>query len=545
MKNMKQLEKVLLAVAIMCLSIHVCSQERIVTKQLPVVTNFEVLAEKQRQKAEFIISREFTEVEDGKEKYGEVSNEKSGKQFRRATTSSSLPSPQPLLTFLGSDRTLNPQDPMGAVGQDHILTSDNAVFRVHDKTGTILSSLKTYQTNGFWTGLITNGGYPADPWATYDPYSKRWIIIAALFRGSNGGLPIDLLIAVSKTSNPLGDWNKYKVLDKGGHTRSVGFNKKWIAVSGGLVFDKSILYNGQALSYTDISSSPLSRGRFVTTLDSSVNDLYLVRDYSYVNGVGQTTAINKVSGSVNTPAISHVGYIPTTDFPSGSTRSNIFYRNGSIWVAFGTSCGSWSQFCQNVEWAEIDVDSVHLAQSGVISNSGFNYTNASLAVNDSSDVIIGYTYSGTGIFPSAAYSFRYNNDQANSMRSTKIYKAGSNSCSPYRWGDYAISCADPDGHSLWTLQQAATPVGFPYTPCDKSFWAKVDLNPPCKNLTLTNDITSGVENYEAAIKIEANNQISSTAKVKYDAGRYILLNSGFTVDTGAVFRAVIDGCGGN
>lgn len=519
---------------------QVLSQKLIITEQLPVISNFQNLVEMQKDSS--------TPIEIKKAPYEYEENEKSHNTFRqtqRTSTSSTLPSPQHLLEFLGSDQTLDPQDPMGAVGHDHILTSDNAVFRVHDKTGTILSSLKTYQTNGFWTGLITNGGFPADPWATYDPYSKRWIIIASLFRGFSGAPPIDLLIAVSQTSNPLGNWYKYKILDKGAHIMSVGFNKKWIGTSGGLIFDKNVLYNGQTLSYTDLSSSPLTRGRFVTTLDSSINDLYLVRDNSFVNGIGNTTEINKVSGTVNAPSISNVGNIAHSSFPAGSSRSNVLFRNGSIWVAFGTSCGSWGQFCQNIEWAEIDVDSVHLVQDGTISESGFNYTNASIAVNDSNDVIIGYTYSGTGIFPSAAYSFKYASDSAGKMRSTRIYKAGTNSCNPSRWGDYAISCADPDGFSLWTLQQAATLGSFnPYSPCDKSFWAKIDLNPPCTNLTLTENITSGIKDHEAAIKIEANNAVQSPATVKYDAGDYILLNPGFKVETGAVFRAIIDGCGG-
>lgn len=70
---------------------------------------------------------------------------------------------------------------------------------------------------------------------------------------------------------------------------------------------------------------------------------------------------------------------------------------------------------------------------------------------------------------------------------------------------------------------------------------------PCPtSITLTkpaNNITSGVVKHETSGILTATNAITG-GNVKYDAGRNIQLNPGFTVSNGVVFSAYIDGCGG-
>ncbi len=51
--------------------------------------------------------------------------------------------------------------------------------------------------------------------------------------------------------------------------------------------------------------------------------------------------------------------------------------------------------------------------------------------------------------------------------------------------------------------------------------------------------------YETSVDIDSSAWIKSTANVKYDAGRSVLLKPGFRAETGAVFEAYIDGCSGN
>jgi hypothetical protein len=69
------------------------------------------------------------------------------------------------------------------------------------------------------------------------------------------------------------------------------------------------------------------------------------------------------------------------------------------------------------------------------------------------------------------------------------------------------------------------------------------INSCPQNLNITSPITSGVIKYEVSETITATNAISSGAKVTYDAGKSIILNPGFIVNTGGIFKAYIDGCG--
>ncbi|RFS13754.1 3-coathanger stack domain-containing protein [Emticicia sp. C21] len=106
----------------------------------------------------------------------------------------------------------------------------------------------------------------------------------------------------------------------------------------------------------------------------------------------------------------------------------------------------------------------------------------------------------------------------------KDINEGPNSSGPrsfYSYKDILYFIADDGkhGYELWAL-----------TPCADS------LN---INTTLT-----GLNNYQAGRVIvgETANTISSTAKITYDAGKYILFQPGFITNEGAVFETLLQGC---
>lgn len=57
---------------------------------------------------------------------------------------------------------------------------------------------------------------------------------------------------------------------------------------------------------------------------------------------------------------------------------------------------------------------------------------------------------------------------------------------------------------------------------------------------------SGIQDYESQSYVTASGscQIANTARVRFDATTYVLLSPNFNTQNGAVFEAVIDGCGG-
>ena len=118
-------------------------------------------------------------------------------------------------------------DTSGAVGPNHLMVALNSSIRIMTRSGTTNS---TITLDAFWAGL---GAFNAfHPRVLYDPYGGRWIhtAVGALSTNNSG-----LLIAVSQTSDPTGNWNRYYI---GISTNSPaypssptpGFNKNWIAV---------------------------------------------------------------------------------------------------------------------------------------------------------------------------------------------------------------------------------------------------------------------------------------------------------------------------
>ncbi len=70
----------------------------------------------------------------------------------------------------------------------------------------------------------------------------------------------------------------------------------------------------------------------------------------------------------------------------------------------------------------------------------------------------------------------------------------------------------------------------------------VRIDPCTVSLVLNHTITDTVK-FEVSTHIQAQNILSPSAKVTYDAQNYVLLNPGFKADEGSTFSAYVDGCG--
>jgi len=66
---------------------------------------------------------------------------------------------------------------------------------------------------------------------------------------------------------------------------------------------------------------------------------------------------------------------------------------------------------------------------------------------------------------------------------------------------------------------------------------------PCTTVLLLTHTISDKVKFEVSQNIQAQNVVTATAKVTYDAQNYVQLNPGFKVEAGSVFTAYIDGCG--
>ena len=129
-----------------------------------------------------------------------------------------LPSAPNLFTsFAGPDFEDNPivngegripPDPIGAVGQNHVIDVVNEIFEIRQKDGTLDAQ---GDLDGFLTNLgLTPLAFTFDPKVTYDPYEDRFlVVILGVSDQILDGTPTDessIFIAVSDDGDPNGTW---------------------------------------------------------------------------------------------------------------------------------------------------------------------------------------------------------------------------------------------------------------------------------------------------------------------------------------------------
>ena len=109
---------------------------------------------------------------------------------------------------------VNPPDPNGDVGPNHIVEIINLVFAVYDKSGNRL--LGPVDTGALWSGFaVPDCTDPSgDPVVLYDQLADRWILSQFTTRGMNAdgsfnGLPFYNCVAVSQTGDPTGAYFRY------------------------------------------------------------------------------------------------------------------------------------------------------------------------------------------------------------------------------------------------------------------------------------------------------------------------------------------------
>ena len=105
---------------------------------------------------------------------------------------------EPLVNIQGIFNGASPHDPTGDIGKDHYVQAINATtIGVFDKEGNTIS---TFNANTLWSSI----GFSSfgDPIVLYDQEAERWLITE--FPPNN-----QLLVAISKSSDPLGAYDAY------------------------------------------------------------------------------------------------------------------------------------------------------------------------------------------------------------------------------------------------------------------------------------------------------------------------------------------------
>ena len=250
---------------------------------------------------------------------------------------SAAPAAAPNTTFEGQgDTGWAPPDTNGAVSSQFVVSTVNNRITVRNRSG---SQLTTTDLDVFWSAVPGNTGSSFDTRVRFDPYGQRFVMISA---GSLSNTPnSSLLIAVTKTSDPTGAWYQFRIkadpqslawLDH----PTIGFNKKWIVVSGNMVgadttvwvFNKTQLYAGsntyRVLPGVGWTTQPAE------TYDPNLADLYMLRQ----NG-DSGVVLYKVTGAVGSETIQTVASVALMFFTEGSLLRGCAQRPGAKWLRQG------------------------------------------------------------------------------------------------------------------------------------------------------------------------------------------------------------------
>ncbi|MEP6755075.1 MAG: PEP-CTERM sorting domain-containing protein [Chthonomonadales bacterium] len=448
--------------------------------------------------------------------------------FSSATVQAQLLGHSIGISFTGnslSDPTqpgLAPPDTNGAVGLNHYVEFTNGAYAVHDKsTGAIVGSRVTDVT--FWnnsgiSAAITNTGV-SDTRIIFDKLSQRWFA-AEITLSSTGNL---VLVAVSKTSNPLDGFNAtsyvgsaqfadYPVLGVNADGVTISTNNFTSSVGSFSGISVTTIPKADLLAVTPsvankttFNNPSASLGftiQGVTSIDPSIGHTALVAvnnsnfsqlNRTNINGVIGAGASLSATNIVNVAATSYTGLarqpdgtrqIDGLDDRIGGTASayqvggNIFLVHGISVNAAGVAATSGSATHNALRLTVLNEASNAVVTESTLFSNLYDYIMPSIAVNQFGDIVVGFTRSGSvadGFLSS--YADVCNFDGSSIICDTP-FLAGTGTGATggglgqanyhlfggdgERWGDFSATNVDPnDPYSFWTAQEfAGTPTRF-------------------------------------------------------------------------------------
>jgi hypothetical protein len=400
-----------------------------------------------------------------------------------------------------SDTLYIPPNPNIAAGPNYLVVLINSLIAIYDKSGNLQGGFTDLPT--FFASLGVSGDV-YDPRVIYDQNDGRFIMSFTNVDLSNPTFG-NVLLAVSQTSDPTGNWYKFMLDSKGFNAAdnastfpdfpTLGLSSSAVYISNGQFELNSVcLYYGGCnfsdtwirvislpallsgnsnltiTAFTDVRTAtdfPAFALESALTFGSSSDEFLVGAEFSAnpgftlnvfrVNTTGtptlSTTNLTVPSFAIPPDAFAENGYIETGDF----RPLNAVVSNGILWCAQNSADNAGQAAVGR--WYAISVPSLAglaLSQTGTISGSGEAYFPA-VAVKPNGDAFVSFTTSSMTEFASAAFTGRGASDAPGSMRGYSIYRMGTDGYTDFafRWGDYNGAALDPDGNSVWTIVEYA------------------------------------------------------------------------------------------
>lgn len=408
-----------------------------------------------------------------------------------------------------------PPDTHTAAGPSHVINVTNVSLRIHNKTtgaAVFSSSLRNFFTQQGFTAPV-NATF--DPKVLYDEYAGRWLVVTLEKTASDSAL----FLAASATSDPTGSWFLARIPA----AQTINGGNCWFDYPGFAVGTDAVYLTG---NYFRQDNNAFCGSRMVIvsksfynggTASAAIVDPYVgavatthqpahmygtppqgastfLVAFSGLTGGGGTESVAqivRVSDPLGTPVFSSqvVGYGQlltniTATAPQSGTATGIavndrrtlsaVWRNNNLYFTHSSRppTGAPDAAENAAWWVRVNTSNLGALTRADIGSIGGDQitTNAhtffpAVAVNAAGDMAVGFTVTGSGIFPSSAYAWRAAGDAPGTTRAPQVLRAGTDfyirtfGGSANRWGDYSGAAVDPVDGCFWISNQHAITRG--------------------------------------------------------------------------------------
>jgi hypothetical protein len=397
-----------------------------------------------------------------------------------------------------------PPDTHGDVGPNHYFHVVNASYSVYNKSGVKL--IGPFNNSTVWTGMPNNSN-DGDAIVLYDEQANRWLFSQFSLPSYPYG-PFYQMIAVSQTADPTGSWYRWEYsfsdmpdypkfgIWPDGYYMSINrftSGSGNYAGTGAAAFDRAAMIAGNATATMVYFTLPSSNdeysqlpsdcdGPFPTT--GTPNYFTYIYDISpYHLGIREfhvnwtvpanstfapatTLSVTSFSNSLGS-GITQKGTSKKLDAISDRLMYRLQYRKFSSYQSMVTChTVSIASGVAGIRWYELRNTGsgwTVYQQSTYGPTDGNSRWMGSIAQDSSGNLALGYSVSGSNLYPSIRYTGRMKNDVINTMTIAErgIYNGGGSQTgggTPGRWGDYSSMAVDPSATATfwYTTEYYAT-----------------------------------------------------------------------------------------
>ena len=407
-----------------------------------------------------------------------------------------------------------PPDTMGAIGTNQFAQLINGAFAVYSRDGQrqlLLTDSNFWTRGGIDPAPLTSG--LTDTRLIFDPLSARWFateLTLADYTYSNL-----LMLARSDTADPAGTWKALVVAtnngDSGSPTGFFDFDTLGVDSNGVYISVNNLTpdRNGNTVSDSlysipkaDLIAATPSLARmskftslnptdygYTMQLDSSTTggptEKLVSIDSTGYNFIDVTTLSNTAAAGAALSTAVHVpvqydGFPNNIVQPGGSAvpidPATHWFQSASKLV--GTNLFLVRHIGWNghdaIDWIVLDVLSNSVVAEGVISDSNYDFSYPSIAVNQRGDIVTVFCRSGSNSPAGNMSLYGAVGKIANrtvTMGAPFLIQQGTTSgfyidydTPPYRWGDYSATQVDPtDDQLFWTVNEIALETNIWHT----------------------------------------------------------------------------------